>query len=83
MKRKWVLEQYIPKVEKLKNAKSIHKKDEDGCMSTKNSFDKSIYTKNNGIKKVSKCRKIYIISIAELFHLKTDYKDRKPLYFTF
>ena len=54
MKRKWVLEQYIPKVEKLKNVKSIHKKDEVGCMTTKNSLDMSVYTKKNGIKKVLK-----------------------------
>ena len=60
MKRKWVLEQYIPKVEKLKNVKSINKKSEDGCMATKNSLDKSFHTKKNGIKKVLKCRRTCI-----------------------
>ena len=57
MKRKWVLEQYIPKVEKSKNVKSTYKKDEDDCRTTENSLDKSVYKKKNDIKKVLNFRR--------------------------
>ena len=54
MKRKWVLEQYIPKVEKSKDVKSFHKKDVNEYFITENPLVKSSYKTTNGIKKVMK-----------------------------